>query len=97
MLTVVLLALLALGGAAVVWVWRQRTQEEEEYHIHSCRKCQQKVRYPASRAGRLELCPRCGLPLALPTQGPKVSAAYSAQRSFRVARTTPGARLRRSA
>jgi hypothetical protein len=95
--TFVLLVGLALGGAAFWWVRRRRVVEEEVYYLHCCRKCRQKVRYPASHAGRVELCPRCNWPLPLPAAGPKVTATSAPRRRVRVARMAAVNRLERSA
>jgi hypothetical protein len=58
---IVAVALLAGGGYGWFW-WQQqrarRPQEQTYYHFR-CPKCDRKLRYPTSRAGRKAVCTFC--------------------------------------
>ena len=64
-LTLILLAATTLAGAALLWA-RRRGVRAETYQLFRCPGCDQKVRYPASKAGRAGVCPRCRHPWVLP-------------------------------
>src|SRR5438067_1956773 len=76
-----MLALLTVAG--VVWV-RTRLPREEVYHYVRCSGCGQKVRYPASKAGRLAICPRCKQPWSLPTTPPVLATDTTVGETKRV-------------
>jgi DNA-directed RNA polymerase subunit RPC12/RpoP len=49
------------AASAALWRWHRRTAESaEEMRYRRCSGCGQKLRFPASKAGRYGRCPRCG-------------------------------------
>jgi uncharacterized Zn finger protein (UPF0148 family) len=56
--------LIVLGGitvlATAVWLWHRLRRAEEPLLHRRCSMCGQKLRFRASRTGRLAGCPRCG-------------------------------------
>ena len=61
-------AALSLGG--FLWL-RGRALPEQPYYFLRCRRCAQKIRYLASRAGQEAGCPRCRERCVLPLEGHK--------------------------
>ena len=66
------LAVLGLGGGSVVGVkqylnWRERRDEASMLRFR-CPRCEQKLRYGASRAGQTIACPGCHRRITLPSQ-----------------------------
>jgi hypothetical protein len=64
-------ALMILCAAAVLagigyWVFRAPPASNEAFHVVRCHGCEQKVRYPERKAGRMGHCPRCLRGLSLP-------------------------------
>jgi hypothetical protein len=75
--------LLAAGGLA--W-WHFQRQSAGAFHSCRCPHCEQKVRYPAARAGRHASCPSCRRQLTLPSVPQEAPPADGSDKGFRVGR-----------
>ena len=71
-----------LVGGIFAWLrWRPR---EETFLVFRCPRCDQKLRYLASKAGRRGMCTRCGRNSILPTDS---EAAADLPSGYRPRRT----------
>ena len=66
MTVLMILAFAGCVAGAGYWVYRARPVEDAAYYVVRCHACDQKVRYPARKAGCMGHCPRCMRKLSLP-------------------------------
>ncbi len=72
-MNLLLIILVAAFFTTTVFLWARMQDEEEAYHVCRCKGCGQKLRYLASKAGRGNLCPRCGQLVILPAESQEIS------------------------
>ena len=69
---------------AGIFVWLRWRPREESFLVFRCPRCDQKLRYLASKAGRRGMCTRCGRNSVLPTEAAAstdTASGYRPQRS----------------
>jgi hypothetical protein len=71
------LAVVGLGSGLAYGVTRYRRWRDSQEEVMHCRcsRCEQKLRYKASRAGQNILCPCCHSRITLPTQPAPLSSS----------------------
>src|SRR5216110_311578 len=82
LLTIAASAIGALGIGILVWLRLRRT-DEGTYLVFRCPRCDQKLRYLASKAGRRGMCTRCGRNSILPTDSEAAAELPSGYRPRR--------------
>ena len=66
------------GMSGILYFVRLRILRQKQFHFCRCPECGQKLRYPASRAGRESMCPRCRQRFILPRDAEPLSSATTA-------------------
>ena len=82
---------LLLGATAVVLVggyaWSRRNASQARVcHSWCCPRCDKRIRYPSSQAGRTVACPACRRPLALPRAHAQSASPQKQVRGYRLRR-----------